>query len=63
MERGKVHKCPKNVFVTDKESTANIDKVEINLKFSLIVLSNKNNITKTLVPKLKNGSPEEMINW
>eukprot|EP00957_Ditylum_brightwellii_P203384 15334396-Ditylum_brightwellii.AAC.1 len=47
------------LFVHDKESTANINKVKITLKFSLTVPSNKNNITKKLAPKLKYGSPEE----
>eukprot|EP00957_Ditylum_brightwellii_P078163 5942514-Ditylum_brightwellii.AAC.1 len=58
-ERGKVHKRPAIPFVPAEESTAELDKVEINLQISPNATGQ--NTTKNTVAKFKLGNPEELI--
>eukprot|EP00957_Ditylum_brightwellii_P004733 359990-Ditylum_brightwellii.AAC.1 len=60
-ERCKVHKRPAIPFISEEESTMELDKVEINLQVSPNATGQ--NTVKNTVAKFKFGNPEELIGW
>eukprot|EP00957_Ditylum_brightwellii_P103866 7912394-Ditylum_brightwellii.AAC.1 len=54
--RGKVNKCPAIPFVSDKDSTTEVNKIEITLKFFPGTAGDKSNVTKSPITKFKDAS-------